>query len=305
MEARVKKRSSRLLVFAGLVSALVALPAMAADEEDPFATDPLFGWTPALGLVSGIVGQGSDAAVSSSVRPPAAGDDFLVMPLVGLNAEIMAPALSLPGRPRPFFQAGLLPNFGFDRDVAKEADPGAFGISGNPLEPGDLGTPTDPRNVPEETITGVGSQTRVKPVRLMWTAGVGLAFDFQAADLPMRFKTSIEWIRYTLELEGLVHRAVKPDPNDPATRFIEITGSEDFDNDAIGPGFELEVDAGRTGHMGFSVFLGFNAYRLLGNRQSKFSGSFDDGVVETADFSVELDPWVFRGGLGFRFRWLP
>ena len=91
-----------------------------------------------------------------------------------------------------------------------------------------------------------------------------------------------------------------------AGHITETVMAAHVTQDGLGPGLELEIDAGRMGHMGFSVFIGGQAYRLLGSRDTRFTGSFTDATsTETATFSVEIDPWLVRGGVGLRVRWLP
>ena len=94
----------------------------------------------------------------------------------------------------------------------------------------------------------------------------------------------------------------------------------DVDDVEAGPGLDLEMDTGRFGPLGTSLFLGARFYRILGNRKIELSDSqsfpqefLADGVtpadglgpVETnARFRFEVDPWNYRVGIGLRFYWL-
>lgn len=311
MKPEVKQPRWRWMLSRGasltlIAASFITVAVEARSETDPFAEqEPADRWVPALSIGTGVVVQGAEATASSDVRPEAAGDDMMVTPFLGFHVELMAPALDILGQPRPFASVGVLPNWGPDRDVAKEGDPGEFRLP----------DPPQPR-VGEAEITGQGSATRVKWNREIVTASVGVAFELDIFERPALIKPSVEWINYTLQIQGRAHRVYKPDPFDPTARYVTINGSEDMDVNAIGPGLELEIDAGRVGPLGLSVFVGGQAYRILGNDDEQFKAIFDDGVTMPAagfgppaplegNFSVEVDPWLFRGGVGFRMKWLP
>ena len=88
-----------------------------------------------------------------------------------------------------------------------------------------------------------------------------------------------------------------------------LTGSDSRVFNGIGPGLDIEMDAGRYGQVGVSLFLGARAYRVLGERTIEFSSSqsFDDQLgmdTATATWEVDVNPWVYRTHVGVRFQWL-
>ena len=299
MELGVKKDAVMDWLKRGVL--LLALgflaPASALGQEvDPLApADETGEWVPAFAVAMGVRVQGADANASSTIRPPAGGDDMTVEPFVGVDFQVMGPSWfdDLPGRPRLFLHGGVLPAFGFDRDIAKDGDPDGFRLP-------------DAAVFPEGAIEGVGTATSLNPGHLMFTAGIGAAFEFTFLERRAWLKTSLEYIRYDLEIEGKVLNATKPLVVDPNIRFVTIGASENLDVDAIGPGVELEIDAGVYRRVGFSVFAGVQGYKVLGDTEVNFGGSFTDPVgPEAARFSLQIDPWLVKGGIGLRMRWLP
>jgi hypothetical protein len=299
MELGVKKdalmdwlKRGVFLLALGFLASSTAL----AQQIDPLAPPgEADGWAPAFAIAMGVRVQGADANASSTLRSPAGGDDMTVEPYVGGSLQLMAPSWfdGLLGRPRLFVHGGLLPAFGFDRDIAKEGDPDGFRLP-------------DANVFPEGAIEGVGTSTSLNPGHLMWTAGIGASFEFTFLERKAWIKPSFEYIHYDLEIEGTMLNATKPAVVDPNIRFVTIRASENLDVDAIGPGVEFELDAGMYRRMGFSVFAGVQAYKVLGDTEVRFGGSFTDGFgSESASFSLQIDPWLIRGGVGLRMRWLP
>ncbi len=78
----------------------------------------------------------------------------------------------------------------------------------------------------------------------------------------------------------------------------------------LGPGLEIETDAGRFGPLVTSVFLSGRVYSLFGNldiRGTAFNTSDPDPLAqqENARFSSEVGRWLYRGSVGVRLRWAP
>jgi hypothetical protein len=236
------------------------------------------------------------------------GDDLMVTPFVAASLELMTPGLtSVPGRPRLFVHGDAAVSFAFTRDIAKEGVPGEFEVA---------------RNVPfpnERSIRGQGSTTTAEVRPLLISAGAGVAFTVDAWERRLRIKPSVEYLREEIEVSGAVNRAVqtRTDPA-PATedfpdgfRLIELSGSDKRAFHGIGPGLEIEMDAGRAGPLMLTVYLAGQAYAFLGDLEMEFSDRNalvnEDGEVEyeTAEWSFEKNRWGFRGGVGLRFRWVP
>jgi hypothetical protein len=129
----------------------------------------------------------------------------------------------------------------------------------------------------------------------------------------------------------------------PVVRFVELNGSAAPAFNAIGPGLELEMEVHQSGPIGASLFLDAHGYRVLGSRKVKLSDTQsrscatdpvpivappgqpvtestqrflcnlaaprfnqfgpEDGVY-SADWAFKVDPWLYRVGLGLRFRWI-
>jgi hypothetical protein len=292
--------------------------------DEPEAKDETQRWVPALAVFSGVLVQGADAAVANSaltgsdplegVRPcldpdqllltgacvTAEDDDLMVGPFVGATAELMTPGLGMvPGRPRFFLHGDVAGYFGPERDVAREGAPDEMVDPEEPL-------------FAEVAIPGQGSKTSVEVKPLVLSAGAGIAFTLEAWDRRLRIKPSFEYLQEKVEVTGVVNRAVRLDPGSnlppvPATfRFIVIEGGDEKTYHGIGPGLEVEVDAARAGPFMLTLFVSGQAYKMLGDLEVAFTGSFTDEIgTETAAWVFEKDPWSYRGGLGLRFRWLP
>jgi hypothetical protein len=105
-------------------------------------------------------------------------------------------------------------------------------------------------------------------------------------------------------------------------RPISISGSESLTFDGIGPGLEIEMEVGKFGPIGASLFIGGAAYKILGKRDVSFANSVSfeagepvgvlpggDGLdlgadTYNGDWSYEVDPWLYRARVGLRFQWL-
>ena len=351
-------------------------------------------WQPSLAVTSGVSFQVQDAQTRSTIdqtgRPtvspgdvllePGDGEDWAVSPYVGVNAELMTPAL--PGGIRFFVNGEYLPTFGADLDVQKNGDPSGLEVpfenysleracdpnviqsNGQPGSPFGLGC-----NCPygfgcytEEAITGAGAKTTATVARNVFGAAVGVALPFEMFGRKLMLKPSFGWIRYQVDVSGTVLRGIKSQVdvsqnNPPAfrplpvIRFIELYDSATPTYNAIGPGLELEMEVHQAGPVQASLFLDAHGYRVMGDRKVKLSGSTSTNCttgsvpiaappgqpiqelqqrflctltsplpgpigttvlpnqfgasegVYSADWSFEVDPWLYRVGLGLRFRW--
>jgi hypothetical protein len=296
-------------------------------------------WVPSLAITSGVTVQKQNGTADSCLFPLFPGDtspdscntrgdppdpalrgftnrdDLAVSPFVGGALELMTPALPIPGRPRLFVSGELLPTFAPDRDLAVEGDPGC--VRGSKPDAGCA------KNEGEETFkegdaNGVGSRTSAQVDTLVYGASLGVAFPARIGKRQLRIKPSVGWINYKLEAEALVVDAACS-PEDQCTivgdhlRETTLTANDSQRFNGIGPGLDIEMDTGRFGPIGSSLFLGARAYRILGDRTISFgtTETFTDRVsgpgetdVAVGAFEVEVDPWMFRGHVGIRFHWL-
>ena len=243
----------------------------------------------------------------TKILPDNEGSDTSVAPLVGASLELMTPS-PFDGwlRPRLFLHGDGAAAFSFERNVAGVEGPDEFA-----LPPGIfINQPSDERqNIEELSIAGQGSRSRIQVRRFVWSAGGGIALSFDLFGRRIRVKPSVEYLRQEMDLIGVVHRAVKlQHPLVSATdlsgfRLLSLTHEEKQSYDGIGPGLELEVDAARLGPFVSSVFLMGRGYHLFGDLETTFSQTNEFG--ETATWTFQPERWVWRGGVGFRLRWLP
>jgi len=305
-------------------------------------------WVPSLAVVGGVNFQDLDARsvsglvqggfVPTALQPqcdlltnpfcnpvPQNGSDLYAVPLVGGSLEIMTPALPIPTRPRFFLSADVIPTFASARNLALAGNPSC--VSGP--EPG---APCATDEVPgerqrafgEDSANGQGTRTTVRYDTLTYGANAGVSFPLQFADRQFRIKPSVGWTSYKLEAEGFVVNAACDPVLDQCTDVTRLDGtvvpgflrepeslsasaSQRFH--AIGPGLDFEMDTGRFGPIGSSLFLGGRAYYTLGDRSIPFGTTqlYDDQLgsgFAFADFEVEADAWQYRAHLGIRFMWL-
>jgi hypothetical protein len=263
----------------------------------------------------------AEPGFGSQLRPGDADDDLGVTPYVGGSFELMTPALTAIGRPRLFASVELPYHFGIDRNVAQKQRPtGVREPEGPNIE----------ELLDENALLGVGSRTRSEVQGLVFGAGAGVSLAFEAWGRQFRLKPSAGWIRYEIDVRGRVEAGIcnndnrfQPDVDTcdldgknlgqtrGFTRAITLIGGDSRWFDGIGPGLELEMDTGRVGPFGVSLFLGGRGYYLLGDRAIAFSDTRTIGpdalggpVEYHADFSFRVSPWLYRAGLGVRFSWL-
>jgi hypothetical protein len=246
---------------------------------------------------------------------PTADKDLFLTPTVGASLELMTPGLQqLAGRPRLFAHAGAAAAFSFDRNTAKE------GI------PGDVEFPAPGLRFGEGEIKGIGSKTSGEVQTLVLSAGLGTAFTLDAFERRLRIKPSLEWMRQEIKVSGQMVRVYRKDTGtgtgtgtpQPAASFflqepIDLQTDDTLPFHGIGPGLEVEMDAGRAGPVVLSLFLSGQAYYMLGDREVHLTGTdqiTDPAMVPntqsvSADFDFNIHQWSYQGGLGIRFRWVP
>jgi len=313
------------------VGAAVALQAMVSvasiatdgDElEEPTRQAGEDRWVPSLAITSGVTVQQQEGFANSVLFEDGSdspvllqgffdGDDVAVSPFVGGALELMAPALPIPTRPRLFVSGEILPTFASDRDLALEGDPGCIRgpKSGAPCAK-DGGDPFD-----ESGVNGEGSKTSAKIDTLVYGASLGVAFPVRVGKRQLRIKPSVGWINYKVETDGFVVNA-DCDPDEECTedaggflRETILTASDSQRFNGIGPGLDFEMDTGRYGPLGVSLFMGGRAYAVVGDRTISFGTeeTYDDQLGTdraVGRFEVEVDPWIYRAHVGIRFHWL-
>ena len=314
----VVKTPGRIVLLALLLAISIGPDqSWAADE----ARDEKNRWIPAIGISSGLFVQRYQAVINTSdiayrdvpIQPgaPIVGRERTLTPFIAVNLELTTPSLidSL-AAPSLFAHVDFAYTFGFDQSVALAGAPG-------PLEP-------PPIEFPEEIFwKGQGAYADYKASDFQFSGGVGLVFHFDIFDRRVRLKPSLEYMRNTAKFKGSVSRVLSiesapPEPSCPSTpgsskfyRCIELSGEKTHVFHSLGPGLEVEVDAGRTGPLVLALYGGAQAYAILGHnagQRVEFSDSKqyeETPEWETAEWSYLANRWFFRGSVGLRFRWVP
>jgi hypothetical protein len=311
----------------GIAAYAFALCPLAAAEEPP-PREP--GWIPSFAIHGGAAMQDMESTVDSfcqnggpgsesqrlascdflvapgpaPLRPAASGADLTVSPFVGFELQLMMPAIDvIPGRPRVFVAGEIRLTFPPTKKLALEGSP--TGVAAN----------LDLERLPTVALSGVGSQTASEVDTLGWGAGLGVAFPFHFRGHQLWLKPSARWTNYTVNVYGKVVVGLKDDPPFGNTfganlREINLLADDTINVNGVGPGFELELDAGQFGPIGVAVFAGGAIYKIFGDRSVAFSQTLSltgDGLppdTYTANFTHEIDPWMYRAGVGIRFNWL-
>jgi hypothetical protein len=254
------------------------------------------------------------------LRPAESGTDWAVSPFVGANFQLMTPAIKLiPGRPRLFVVGEIQLTFPPTLGIALEGDPS------NVRLPETIARLQDTSAF---LLQGVGSKTSSEIQTLGWGAGVGVAFPFRFRGRRLWVKPSAAWTRYTIDVEGLVVAGLKDDPLPGTFCAIGQTCAEPRDPLAGGPVSDWPSWGSQVREIRLS-----GSSSKTGDRKIAFSDRNDtlpalDPVIVPADpgppptsaipgnpnglpadaysasWSFEVDPWLFRAGVGVRFHWL-
>lgn len=316
--------------------------------EHPTGSDRQEGddrWVASLAATSGVLLQPQDGSVdaclfanpadatgqcpasgSMPLRPSSSGHDLAISAFVGAEVELMAPEVPIATRPRPFVSAAILPTFASDRNLAGEGDPTC--VKGP--QPGDPCARDQvnprPHQFGEDAANGQGSVVTTSYDTLSFGANLGVAFPVQAGDRQLRIKPSFGWLSYEVEASGRIVDAAcnptnrctptQPNPGGPilpgTLRETILTANDTKRFNAIGPGLDVEMDTGRYGPLGTSIFLGGRFYRTLGDREIRLTTTQvypnDDlplaGQAVSARWDAEFGAWVYRVGVGLRVEWL-
>jgi hypothetical protein len=352
----MRRDASAVLIVGAIVAFLALFPiaALAIDgggPEEPAKQAGEDRWVPSLAIIAGATIQEQQGIADSCLFPGSddtsrdcdshvdpelqgffEGDDLAVSPFVGGSLELMTPALPIPTRPRLFLSGEILPTFASDRDIALDGDPDCIrGPEPDALcardEDGSRRSPFG-----EDSVNGEGSRTRAQVDTLVFGASLGVAFPLKVGKRQLRFKPSVGWINYKVEAEGLVVDAecsptsqctdvtfVPGFPPSPGfLRETMLTASDSQRFNGVGPGLDVEMDTGRVGPLGVSLFMGGRAYAVVGDRTFSFGSAetFTDPISDpgvsppeetdtaVARFEVEVDPWIYRAHVGIRFHWL-
>ena len=122
----------------------------------------------------------------------------------------------------------------------------------------------------------------------------------------------------------------------PFWRLVNLQDSSREHFNAIGPGLEVEMQVHQVGPIDTTLYIDAHGYRVLGDRKVDLSDSTTLNCSNGTDFrlksqsdaaaanllcrvvfggqtgedsysarwSFKVDPWLYRIGLGLRFRWV-
>ncbi len=250
------------------------------------------------------------------LRDSAAASDLTVWPGVGIDFQLMSPHILAKRGPRIFAGVEIVATFPPQRAIANE---------------GALETLEFPQNKPDPTtfaalgFAGLGAETLSKPRTFHYGAQIGIAFPLKVFNRTVRLKPSFGWMHYRLDVAGNLLAVVKDDVNGVTLgnlstfganlRIIDLTDRETRTINAIGPGFEVELDSIRSGAFGVSMFTSLHLYKVLTNRKVELASEvfFPDGTglggdglladTYSARWTHEIKPWVYRLRVGMRFHY--
>ena len=244
-------------------------------EEVQFGTpmQPRFEDRQACADPAGVLDTLPVTELIGNLRPTDEDETDAVTPFVGYTLGLSTPRLgSQPWAPRVFLSGEAITFFGPERDVAKEGSPSVLGLA--------EGEASNAAGSSAASLFGVGSRTSAEVQTLGWGARLGLAFPFEFRGRRLWLKPAFGWINFEIDVEGEVVAGLKDDPFPadgfgPGIREVTLSGSSSDRFDGIGPSIELEMEAGRFGPIGVSVFANISAFHILGNRSIEFSSSLD------------------------------
>jgi len=285
-----------------LSSALDPSPASAADA----AIADHDRWSPAVALQMGLLRQQAHGRGESNRRPPgnqglpADGDDLLLDYYFGLSFELMAPSIAdIGGHPQPFIHVDVLHPLGLEVDIAREGSPDGFEFAEFP----GLRNST----LTAAAVGGQGLKTEAEFKSPTVTVGLGLSFSFDWFDRPFRVRPSLQYFHEKVEVSGVMldaegQRVIEDFVVIEDFDLLSLTGAQTKTLHGLGGGVELEMEIARLKSGTLSIGAGFHLYHILGGRRFEFSET--DGT-DFASWSATMDPLVYRGGFGFRYRFLP
>ena len=326
VKRRLRSSRSRAAHSRWLCACLVALFALQADAQSaPESADDAFDelmeaeedaeeasakraagaaydgrWLPTLTVGLGVMMTPQSATATSDGDSPESefveiGDSQLsVSPQFVILAGIETPELVR--GVRLFASGGVIPTIAFEVDITKQGDPRGFSY---PRQR------DDNLPYPEAAIDGTGIRTTAQIDPLAFAANLGVSYSTKIRDYQVDFRPSAAFFYHTVRAEGVRLRAIKPDTVEPFVREISLFDEYVESYPAVGPAFEVGVDLGRKGAFKPTVYLDASFYRVLGDRTVELShAGSDEYGTETADWTMTVDPWAYRIGLGLRIAWI-
>lgn len=278
-------------------------------------------WIPSLALQTGFLAEQRQGESETVERGMQSGDSSFLFGHFGASVGLATPELPwMPIPTRFFVRADVSGSVDEKESLATESNPG------NPL----LDVGANLEGGPVDGILGTGTTLRVQAEPLILSGGTGFSFETRVGDRAVRIKPSAEWMyqRDELALRFADIESVGPNPDvcQPCrATSIDVQTTKGFHS--VGPGIEVDVDAGRAGAFSFSVFTQFRALRILGDREAALEGTGSwftrtvdrvDGQTvitsispdtsradTTATARYRREPWSYFAAAGVRIFWDP
>lgn len=277
----------------------------------------------AIGITSGVLIAQQDGTITKTAQvfsftpgtkfpapfgPNVNGSVNSVSPNVGVNLEFFTPALEIvPTKPRFFAAIEFLPTFAPNLTVALNDAATQFLV------------PDQQTNTFSAlAIGGQGSRLNAIVMTSVVSADAGISFEFEFKERLLRFKPFAGWVRWGVQSTGRVLAAYKNDPLVPPNfppffgpdiRFVTVEGEGAEFFNAVGPGFELEMELEKRGPVRPVLYLMGAGYKTVGN--DTFSYQANIGVNDalgaaaySATWTFSVDDWSYRAGIGMRLRWV-
>lgn len=230
--------------------------------------------------------------------------------MVGLGLELTSPQLvASPAAPRAFLRFGVSTFFDQEDRVVNEAAPG--GIVVPIIDNNSDGIPD--AETPVATIQGVGSATGAKTEVPSLNLALGLDWRVEVFDQGIHIKPSLEWVYERERITTILGFAesIDGDPDECPCRTGSASAETTQPFHGIGPGLEIEFDAGPLGIFQSSFFLRGQAFYQL-DRKVNLSASgplVDDAdmVVGTVNVNADYERarWDYMFGAGLRLTFRP
>jgi hypothetical protein len=292
-----RARIAPSLVLCALSGALLVSASSAEESVEDYDR-----WSSAVAFELGLLRESVDGIAVSDRQPTnregelQSGDDQLLDASFGSAVELMAPSIAdIPGHPQPFMHINVLHPTGVGVDVVREGSPDGFEIP-------DFGISDS--TLPATAVGGQGIKTEIRYKSPTVIAGLGVSFSFDLGDRHYRVRPSVQYLMEKAEMTGAMLDADGQQVTEGGVvieDFVLTALYEDQEKTfhGLGGGVELETDIVLNDLGVISLFAGIHVYRLIDDR--RFERTTTDGT-SSATWGVKLDPVVYRGGAGIRYR---
>jgi hypothetical protein len=279
-------------------------------------------WIPGFSAEAGFLTHRRDGYASSEERGRVEGDTNSLFGVFGVRTEISSPRItSVPSAPRVFGYAGVSMVRDKDESIANEGEPG------DPLL--DLDNKVDANN-PVAGIVGTGTSLRVESEPVIYSGGLGASFETEIASRVVRFRPTLDWT-YQRDRVELAFADAEGQGSDPSRcnpcQITSLQAQTEKGYHSLGPGLEIDLDAGRLGDFVLTVFTRFQSLRTVGDRETSLDATSSWFTRQTAVIDGETvitsidpvpgredsvvtsryrrEPWSFYGAAGVRLLWSP